>query len=275
MPGGVHGLFAALPVAGIIFAYSGFEQADQLAGEIKNPGRNLPRAIIIAVLIGTLVYTLLQVALIGAMPGQPARATAGCNFSDKDIIAGPFAGLAGVVGLGWLAFVLRVDAIISPFGTGLIYTTGTSRISYGLARNRYVPQIFAKVDQPGHPVGQPVRRVHRRPRLPAAVPELALAGRPDHRGQRPHVRRARRCPWARSAARCPRRTGRTGCPPPACSRRSRSSSPTCSSTGRASRWCGSSASSWSSATWSSASRWRSTRSGRRFSGSPRSGSRCG
>src|SRR6185437_11935992 len=41
---------------------------------------------------------------------------------------------------------------------------------------------------PGHPVGQPVRRLHRRPRLPAAVPELALAGRPDHRGQRPHVR---------------------------------------------------------------------------------------
>ena len=53
MPGGVHGLFAALPLAGIIFAYSGFEQADQLAGEIKNPGRNLPRAIIISVLIGT------------------------------------------------------------------------------------------------------------------------------------------------------------------------------------------------------------------------------
>ncbi len=49
MPGGVHGLFAALPAAGIIFAYSGFEQADQLAGEIKNPGRNLPLAIIIAV----------------------------------------------------------------------------------------------------------------------------------------------------------------------------------------------------------------------------------
>ena len=68
MPGGIHGLFAALPLAGIIFAYSGFEQADQLAGEIKNPGRNLPRAIIISVLIGTVIYTMLQVAFIGAMP---------------------------------------------------------------------------------------------------------------------------------------------------------------------------------------------------------------
>src|SRR6185437_7421514 len=70
MPGGIHGLFAALPAAGIIFAYSGFEQADQLAGEIKNPGRNLPLAIIIAVVIGTLIYTLLQVVLIGAMPAN-------------------------------------------------------------------------------------------------------------------------------------------------------------------------------------------------------------
>src|SRR5580700_242513 len=43
MPGGIKALFGALPAAGIIFAYSGFEQSDQLAGEIKDPGRNLPR----------------------------------------------------------------------------------------------------------------------------------------------------------------------------------------------------------------------------------------
>jgi len=150
MPGGIHGLFAALPVAGIIFAYSGFEQADQLAGEIKDPGRNLPRAIIIAVLICTAVYTLLQVALIGAMPAN-LLSHGWLNFSNADIKAGPFAGLAGVVGLSWLAFILRLDAIISPAGTGLIYTTGTSRVSYGLARNRYVPQVFAKVDSRGIP----------------------------------------------------------------------------------------------------------------------------
>src|SRR5215471_15542659 len=107
MPGGIHGLFAALPLAGIIFAYSGFEQADQLAGEIKNPGRNLPRAIIIAVLVGTLIYTMLQVVMIGAMP--PNLLTHGwTGFSNAAISAGPFAGLAAVVGLGWLATLLRV-----------------------------------------------------------------------------------------------------------------------------------------------------------------------
>src|SRR5215813_13295827 len=60
-------IFAAIPGAGIIFAYLGFEQADQLAGEIKNPQRNLPRAIMLAVGIGITIYVLLQVAFIGAM----------------------------------------------------------------------------------------------------------------------------------------------------------------------------------------------------------------
>src|SRR5262249_40051255 len=55
-------IFAAIPGAGIIFAYLGFEQADQLAGEIKNPQRNLPRAIMLAVGIGITIYVLLQVA---------------------------------------------------------------------------------------------------------------------------------------------------------------------------------------------------------------------
>jgi amino acid transporter len=150
MPGGIKALFGALPAAGIIFAYSGFEQCDQLAGEIKDPGRNLPRAIIISILIGTVIYILLQVAFIGAMPpGELGKGFAG--ITNTDILSGPFAGLAGVVGLAWLALLLRIDAFVSPSGTGLIYTTGTSRVSYGLARNRYFPQIFGKVDSRGIP----------------------------------------------------------------------------------------------------------------------------
>src|SRR5437763_990074 len=56
--------------------------------------------------------------------------------------------LGGVAGL---AHILRIDAFVSPSGTGLIYTTGTSRVSYGLARNRYFPQIFGRVSSNGIP----------------------------------------------------------------------------------------------------------------------------
>ena len=162
MPGGIKALFGALPAAGIIFAYSGFEQCDQLAGEIKNPGRNLPRAIVISVLIGTAIYCLLQVAFIVALPpalvgshggliGLSCPSTGTCNPSITELNAGPFAAVAVLAGLGWLAHILRIDAFVSPSGTGLIYTTGTSRISYGLARNRYAPQIFGRVDRNGVP----------------------------------------------------------------------------------------------------------------------------
>jgi amino acid transporter len=150
MPGGVRGLFAALPVAGIIFAYSGFEQADQLAGEIKDPGRNLPRAIIIAVLIGTVIYTMLQVVFIGALPPGPV-AHGLQHITNPLVLGGPFAGVAALAGLAWLATLLRIDAFISPSGTGLIYTTGTSRVSYGLARNRYAPQFFGRTNANGIP----------------------------------------------------------------------------------------------------------------------------
>jgi amino acid transporter len=153
MPGGLQNLFSAIPTAGIVFAYLGFEQADQLAGEVKNPQKNLPLAIIGAILIAVLIYCLLQVVFIGAIPHSLISGPKGWAGipSTSPIAVGPFAGLAGVAGLTWLAILLRLDAFISPFGTGLIYQTSTSRIGYGLARNHYYPQFFARTDKNGVP----------------------------------------------------------------------------------------------------------------------------
>ena len=153
MPYGIKALFGAIPSAGIVFAYLGFEQADQLAGEIKNPQRNLPLAIISACIIGIVIYVMLQFVFIGAIPHALISGPQGwAGIPETNPIAiGPFAGLAGVVGLAWLAVLLRIDAFVSPFGTGLIYETSTSRVGYGLARNRYYPQLFAKVDRNGVP----------------------------------------------------------------------------------------------------------------------------
>src|SRR5713226_1648436 len=141
MPYGIKRVLAAIRAAGIVFSYLGFEQADQLAGEIKNPQNNLPRAIILAILIGTASYVLLQVVFIGALtPGQLAHGWTALG-TNAGLSSGPFAFLAGAVALGWLGTLLRVDAVISPSGTGLIYATSTSRVGYGLARNRYYPQV--------------------------------------------------------------------------------------------------------------------------------------
>ena len=153
MPFGIQALFGAIPSAGIVFAYLGFEQADQLAGEIKNPQRNLPLAIITACLIGIAIYFLLQLAFIGAIPHSLISGPKGWAGlpDDSPVVVFPFAGVASLAALGWLALLLRIDAFVSPFGTGLIYQTSTSRVGYGLARNRYYPQLFAKTDRNGVP----------------------------------------------------------------------------------------------------------------------------
>jgi amino acid transporter len=149
---GAQQLFGAIPGASIIFAYLGFEQADQLAGEVKNPQRNLPLAIILSILIGTVIYVLLQVVFIGATPASLLSngGFAGIKASDPIALA-PFAALTALVGFGWLGGILRADAFISPAGTGAMYMTSTSRVAYGLARNRYYPGVFGRVDSRGIP----------------------------------------------------------------------------------------------------------------------------
>ena len=148
-PSGAGGVLAAVSTSGIIFALLGFEQADQLAGESANPKRDIPRAVIGGIAIGATIYILLQIVFLAALPSSQIGATWGA--SPFTTFSGPFAQLSTVVGLGWLATILYVDALISPGGTGLIYTTAASRVSYGLSRNGYVPTIYERTNRQGIP----------------------------------------------------------------------------------------------------------------------------
>jgi amino acid transporter len=148
-PYGAKGILTAVSTSGIIFALLGFEQADQLAGESSNPKRDIPRAVIGAITLGAIIYILLQIVFLAALPAAEVKGTwASAGYTT---FSGPFANLATIVGLGWLATILYIDAVISPAGTGLIYTTATSRVSYGLSRNGYVPKAYESVDRRGIP----------------------------------------------------------------------------------------------------------------------------
>ncbi len=149
-------ILIAIPNGGIVFALLGFEQAVQLGGEAKDPKRDLPRAVIISILIGSAIYVLVQVAFIGALDptllahGQtwaglvPATTATHVSPMLKALNAAPFYSVAKLAGVGALAFILRVDAFVSPTGTGLIYLTSASRISFGLSKNGYIPYAFEK-----------------------------------------------------------------------------------------------------------------------------------
>jgi amino acid transporter len=102
--------------------------------------------------IGTVIYVLLQVAFLFALPSSAIGNT--WDAAGKGLytgFTGPFADVATLVSLGWLATVIKIDAVVSPGGTGLIYTTGSSRLAYGLSRNGYVPSVFEWTNARGVP----------------------------------------------------------------------------------------------------------------------------
>ncbi len=149
MPYGIKGVFIAIPL-GIVFALEGFEQAAQLAGEARNPKRDVPIAVVGSMLMGAAIYMLLQLCFTGAL--NPANIAHGwANPFGNAGTFGPYYTLATSVGLGWLGTILIIDAIVSPAGTGLVYVSAASRLSYSMAKTRFLPPVFSAIDRRGVP----------------------------------------------------------------------------------------------------------------------------
>lgn len=144
--GGSHSLdfpaiLTAVATAGIVFSFNGFQSPVNLAGEARNPGRSLPFAILGSIVIATIVYVLLQVAYLGAVPTEmlAAHGWHGIDFRS------PFAELAILLNLNWLAVLLYADAFVSPSGTGITYTATTARMIYGMERNGTLPRVLGHI----------------------------------------------------------------------------------------------------------------------------------
>ena len=147
---GVHGgphafnfpaVLTAVATAGIVFSFNGFQSPVNLAGEARNPGRSIPFAILGSIALATVIYVILQVAYLGAVP--PAMlAKAGWHGID---FRSPFAELAIIVNLNWLAILLYADAFVSPSGTGITYTATTARMLVGMQRNGTLPRVFGRI----------------------------------------------------------------------------------------------------------------------------------
>ena len=151
MPFGFHGVFAAL-TGGVVFGLQGFEQAVQLAGEARDPKKDMSRAILTAMAIGAVLYALLQIVMIGGLdPHNLVTGWAKPLGTDPSNF-GAWYTLALAVGAGWLAKVLLIDAVISPAGTGVVYVAATARLSYALGEEREMPSALATTNNKGVPV---------------------------------------------------------------------------------------------------------------------------
>ena len=148
-PYGWHGILAALPSAGVIFSYIGYSPAIQLAGEAKNPQRSVPIAIIGGLCICIVLYIALQTAFIGVL--RPSDYAGGWKHLSFAGDSGPLVGLVIALGLPLFARVMLVDASISPFGTGLLYTGSTARMCYAMGVNGYFPKWLMNMNKHGVP----------------------------------------------------------------------------------------------------------------------------
>jgi amino acid transporter len=151
LPFGFHGVFAAL-TGGVVFGLQGFEQAVHLAGEARDPKRDLSRAVLTAMAIGAVLYALLQLVMIGAL--EPANIAKGWSMplGTDPSDYGAWYTLALALGAGWLAKMLLVDAVISPAGTGVVYVATSARLSYALGEEREMPTALASTNKNGVPV---------------------------------------------------------------------------------------------------------------------------
>ncbi len=143
------GMLTAVSTAGIIFSFLGFRLAINLGGETRNPGKYIPIAVIGSVLVSTIIYVGLQFAFLLALrPSDVAHGWAALNFVG---MAGPLAAIAIIVGAFWWAWVLYFDAIVSPLGTALIYSTNTSRLGMAMAEMGSAPKPLERLNRSGVP----------------------------------------------------------------------------------------------------------------------------
>ncbi|QSO47445.1 APC family permease [Alicyclobacillus mengziensis] len=141
-PFGFHGILTAVATSGIIFSMLGFRQAVDMSAEARNPGRDVPRAIVLELVIVAIIYILVQAVFIGVVPAHNLAGGWG-----KVSFKGPLVDVSMLLGLTWLAWLMGLSAVVSPLGAGWVYFASTARAVLGFANNGYFFKVFAKVDE--------------------------------------------------------------------------------------------------------------------------------
>lgn len=143
-PFGLSGVEMAVSAGGVIFAYLGLTPIISVASEVRDPQRTIPIALILSVLLSTLIYVLLQLAFLGGIPTD--MLAGGWGGIDRAFSL-PYRDIATVLGVGWLAYMVVADAMISPSGCGNIYMNAAPRVVYGWAKTGTFFSVFTRIDE--------------------------------------------------------------------------------------------------------------------------------
>ena len=114
------------------YAFIGFEDMVNVAEEVKNPRRTLPRAIITALVVSTGLYFLVSTVAVLSLPAET--------------LAGSGAPLALIVeSRGFPPWVMGVIGVLAVFNGALVQVIMASRVLYGLGSQGLAWSIFARV----------------------------------------------------------------------------------------------------------------------------------
>src|ERR1700742_2232939 len=131
-PHGFDGVVTAASV--IFFAYIGFDAISTSGEEVKNPGRDLPIAIIGSLAVCTLLYILVAITATGAVPAA--------KIDGQDA---PLAFVLRQLDFGWGATLISLGALIAITSVVLTILYGQTRITFAMCRDGLLPASWAKL----------------------------------------------------------------------------------------------------------------------------------
>jgi len=130
------GIFSGAFLA--FYAYIGFEDMVNVAEEVKDPQRTMPRAIILSVIISTLLYSIVSLISVSVMSPQ-ALSTSAAPLADVYQTA-----------TGSTPFVISIIGIFAVINGALIQLIMASRLLYGMSNKGWIPAYFKVINPTTH-----------------------------------------------------------------------------------------------------------------------------
>jgi APA family basic amino acid/polyamine antiporter len=130
-PNGFTGVASAAAI--IFFAYIGFDAVSTAAEETRDPGRNLPIAIIASLVVCTVIYIAVAVVLTGMLPWNQLGT------------AEPLATAFSALGMRWPALIIALGAVFATTSVLMVFQLGQPRIFFSMARDGLLPGWAAKI----------------------------------------------------------------------------------------------------------------------------------
>ena len=125
----------------IFFAFTGFSRITTVGDEVKNPEKNIPKAIIISIIISSALYAVVAVVAIGLI-----------SSSSLASASAPLSAAIKVLHNPYLIVIIAIGGITATAGVVLTGILGTSRVLYAMGRDREIPEHFGKIDKFGTPI---------------------------------------------------------------------------------------------------------------------------